>query len=192
MITMPREGQHDAERASPADRLAEKQTDMSVENGTPIWLATATVAASSARKMPANSSANAAGPVSIAAANRLVICPRWILQHRHQEQRERAEAHRREEDRRKLADADLGGDQVETPDQVHPDQQREVAARPATWARPHSWMVTDMRRRSARVTVLQESVERADCLRFRADRPARPLLAVPSHTDRDAPSCALQ
>ena len=49
MITMPREGQHDAEVRRQRIVSPRNQTDMSVENGTPIWLATATVAASSAR-----------------------------------------------------------------------------------------------------------------------------------------------
>ena len=48
-------------------------TDSSVENGTPIWLAIATIDASFTRYTPTNNSANAAGPVNAAASNRFRI-----------------------------------------------------------------------------------------------------------------------
>src|SRR5262245_15111473 len=128
--------------------------------------------------MPANSSANVAGPVSMAAANRFSICPRCTF---NMGTRNNASEPKRS------AVKKIGGNSP-TPifEAIRFKPQIRFIPTSRTRSRgasdvdsPACVEVTDMLGRSASVAVFQERVERADRLRFRADWSSRPLLAVP-------------
>ena len=83
----------------------------------------------------------------------------------------------------------FGRDQVQTPDQVHPDQQRRDVCGPSMRStQPHSRGVT-CGIESAHVAMFQECVERTDCSAGprRPDDQADPCRSM--HTDRDATRC---